>query len=302
MKRNDANMRRALRRALEDRFRLDEPMGRHTTIGVGGLARYFALPRSSREVSWLIRFAVRHSLPSLVIGRGSNLIVRDGGYNGLIIKLGGNFSSIRVNMNTVSAEAGASLSRLARKLVKLGRSGLEFAVGIPGSVGGGVWMNAGAYGGEIAQVLSRVACVDRFGTIFTVRAESGTFEYRHSHLPKGSIILTASFRCPPKAIDRTLLNLSKRRNVTQPLEHRSFGCAFINPPGNHAGKLIEQCGLKGMRVGGAEISEKHANFILNIGPDTRTGDIESLISLAQTEVKTRHGITLKTEVVIVGNK
>lgn len=299
---SDAQITRALRRMLRERFRPMESMAEHTTIGAGGPARYFALPRSSKEIAALIRFAVARNVPYLIIGRGSNLIVRDGGYDGLIIKLGSNFSKIRVNAGSVSAEAGASLAGLARKMVQLGRPGLEFAVGIPGSVGGAVWMNAGAYGGEIAQVLYRVSCVDAAGAIFCIRAETERFEYRQSKLPPGAIVLTASFRSAAGPINRKILTLSKQRKVTQPLEYRSFGCAFINPPGNHAGRLIEQCGLKGTRIGGAVISEKHANFILNIGPDTRTRDIESLIALARREVKNKYGITLKPEVVIVGNK
>ncbi len=301
MKSVDTNMEKTLRGILGTRLKLDEPMGRHTTIGVGGCARFFALPRSSREIASLIRFASAHHVRCLVIGRGSNLIVRDGGFEGLIIKLGGNFSGIKVNARTVFAQAGASLSGLAARLVRLGRPGMEFAVGIPGSVGGAVWMNAGAYGGEIAQVLCRMTIIDGRGAMRTVRPNQLGFAYRQSSLRPGSTVLTASFRCPPGALNRKILQLSRNRSKTQPLEFRSFGCAFINPPGEHAGRLIEQCGLKGTRIGGAVISEKHANFILNMGPDTKTSDIEDLMKLARYEVKDTFGIILKPEVVIVGN-
>lgn len=302
MKRGAAHIERALGKLLRDRFRRDEPMAKHTTIGAGGCARYFALPRSSREVASLVRLATGNTLPYVIIGRGSNLVVRDGGYAGLIIKLGGNFAKVRVGAHSVSAQAGASFSGLARRMVRMGRPGLEFAVGIPGSVGGAVWMNAGAYGGDVSQVLYRVSCVDATGEIFTIQAEHGTFEYRRSRLPAGANVLTASFRGSPGPIDRKMLALSERRKLTQPLEHRSFGCAFVNPPGKHAGRLIEECGLKNTRIGGAVISEKHANFILNIGPETGTDDIEALIALARKEVRKKFGITLKPEVVIVGDK
>ncbi|MBI4720407.1 MAG: UDP-N-acetylmuramate dehydrogenase [Chitinivibrionia bacterium] len=301
MKRGKTNIEKSLRDMLGPGLKLDEPMARHTTIGVGGRSRFFALPRSSRCVASLIRLASANRVPCMIIGRGSNLIVRDGGFDGLIIKLGSNFSAVKVHKRTVFAQAGASLSGLASRLVKMGRPGLEFAVGIPGSVGGGVWMNAGAYGGEIAHVLSRMTIIDRSGAVRTIRPKQRGFGYRQSNLPRGSVILTASFLCPPGGLNRKILQLSRRRKRTQPLEFRSFGCAFVNPPGEHAGRLIEGCGLKGTRIGGAVISEKHANFILNIGPDTKTSHIEDLIRLARQAVKETYGIILKPEVVIVGN-
>jgi UDP-N-acetylmuramate dehydrogenase len=295
------NMERKLGNILGSRLKLNEPMGKHTTIGVGGRARFLALPRSAREVISVIELARSTRARFLVIGRGSNLIVRDGGFDGLIVKLGGNFAGVKVNARTVSAQAGASLSGLASRMVALGRTGLEFAVGIPGSVGGAVWMNAGAYGGEIAHVLCRMTVIDARGAVRTVRPMMGGFTYRTSNLEPGSTVLTASFQCPPGAVNRKMLRLSRNRKKTQPLGFRSFGCSFVNPPGEHAGRLIERSGLKGKRIGGAVISDKHANFILNVGPDTKTSDIEALMRLARREVRKQFGIVLRPEVVIIGN-
>jgi UDP-N-acetylmuramate dehydrogenase len=163
-------------------------------------------------------------------------------------------------------------------------------------------MNAGAYGHHIGEVLSRVRLVDRFGRISVLNAAAIPFDYRNSHLPRGSVVLSATFRCPPGRINRTLLRKSLRRGKTQPLSSRSFGSTFVNPPSSYAGKLIESCGLKGKRIGGAVISSKHANFILNVGSGTRASDFEDLINLARHEVKKKLGIMLKPEVVIIGDR
>ncbi len=295
------NIERKLKNKMGDRLRSNESMSRHTTIGLGGRARLLALPRSAEEIIFLLRFARGNNIDYAVIGRGSNLLVRDGGFDGLIIKLAGNFAKIRVNARSIYAEAGASLSLLARKSVSLGRTGLEFAVGIPGSVGGAVRMNAGAYGRDISSVLLRTKCINAQDQVLVVKAGDASFGYRYSALPKDTMVLSVSLECVSGTIDDFLLKKSLSRKRTQPLESRSFGSVFLNPPGDYAGRMIEECGLKMTKIGGAMFSGKHANFILNVGPSAKAEDVEALMILARKKVKKRFGINLKPEVAIIGN-
>ena len=278
-----------------------EPMSRHTTIRVGGPARIFVEPTSSGEVIELIRLFNRRNLDYLVVGRGSNLLVRDAGYRGIVIKIAGNLARIRMNEQTVYAEAGASFSLMARKATRQKRTGLEFATGIPGSVGGAVKMNAGAYGRDVFGVLHRIRLIEAGGRPVVLKTRDLDSGYRRGGLPGDALVLSATFHCPPGRVNREIVQKSSRRKDNQPLEHRSFGCAFMNPPGGHAGRLIDQCGLKGAQKGGAVVSEKHANFILNVGEKTTAGDIEKLIRLVKREVKKQLGVTLKPEVIIVGD-
>ena len=278
-----------------------EPMSRHTTIRVGGPARIFVEPTSSGEVIELIRLFNRRNLDYLVVGRGSNLLVRDAGYRGIVIKIAGNLARIRMNEQTVYAEAGASFSLMARKATRQKRTGLEFATGIPGSVGGAVKMNAGAYGRDVFGVLHPIRLIEAGGRPVVLKTRDLDSGYRRGGLPEDALVLSATFHCPPGLVNREIVQKSSRRKDNQPLEHRSFGCAFMNPPGGHAGRLIDQCGLKGAQKGGAVVSEKHANFILNVGEKTTAGDIEKLIRLVKREVKKQLGVTLKPEVIIVGD-
>jgi len=291
-----------LGRVLGERLRVDEPMARHTTIGVGGPARVMALPRSSAEVARIVRCAVAHGLPYLSVGKGSNLIVRDGGYEGVVIKLAEHMTRVRLNRATVFAEGGASFAALARKMTKLGRSGLEFGIGIPGSVGGAVHMNAGAFGGEVADVLTRVQIVDPAGRSRPLRAGEIEFSYRRTSLDPGAVVVAATFRCAPGAIRQDVYDRSIGRKQTQPIWERSFGSTFVNPPGRYAAEMVEGCGLKGKRIGGAMISELHANFIINADGRATAADVEALIEVARVEVKQRYGVDLKTEVIVVGNR
>jgi UDP-N-acetylmuramate dehydrogenase len=291
-----------LGRVLGERLRVDEPMARHTTIGVGGPARVMALPRSSAEVARIVRCAVSHGLPYLSVGKGSNLIVRDGGYEGVVIKLAEHMTRVRLNQATVFAEGGASFAALARKMTKQGRSGLEFGIGIPGSVGGAVRMNAGAFGGEVADVLTRVRIVDPAGRARALRASEIEFSYRRTSLDPSAVIVAATFRCAPGQIRQDVYDRSIGRKQTQPIWERSFGSTFVNPPGRYAAEMVEGCGLKGKRIGGAMISELHANFIINVDGRATAADVEALIEMAKSEVKQRYGIELKTEVIVVGNR
>jgi UDP-N-acetylmuramate dehydrogenase len=230
------------------------------------------------------------------------MIVRDGGYDGIVLKLGTHLSKTRVNRVSVLAEGGASFARLARNMTRQGRTGLEFAVGIPGTVGGAVVMNAGAFGGEVADVVRRVKLVDADGKQRVLLAKDIVFRYRGSSISRGSVVLSATFSCPPGQIDKKTYQRSLGRKETQPISERTFGSTFVNPPGDFAARMIEACGLKGVQRGGAKISEKHANFIVNSGGDATARDVEYLIRSMRREVKKKFGVTLKTEVIVIGNR
>lgn len=283
-------------------FRRDEPMARHTSIGAGGNARYFAIPGSAREVVGLVRTAIEHGVEYMGVGRGSNLLVRDGGYDGLIIKVTGSMGRVRLYKRSVFAEAGASFTRVGRIATRNGRPGFEFAIGIPGSVGGAVRMNAGAFGSELASVVKSVKVIDGQGRIVLLAPGDLAFRYRESALPPRAIVLSATFHCPPGKMDGTQLERTLSRKQNQPLSERSFGSTFKNPPGGFAAKLIEQCGLKGERRGGAMISEKHANFMINVGEDTHANDFEDLIEVVIERVDAHFGVRLRPEVVVIGNR
>jgi UDP-N-acetylmuramate dehydrogenase len=277
-------------------------MSGHSWIGAGGPARFFALPASLTEVVNLVRAAARLELEYMTIGRGSNLLVRDGGFAGLVIKMSSNVGQLRLYKRTVYAEAGVSLTRLGNVLTRNSRPGFEFTIGIPGSVGGAVRMNAGAFGSEIARVLKSVKVIDRAGRIAVLRPEQLQFRYRHSELPPDSTVLSAIFNCPPGPMDPQQLERTLVRKDTQPLSQRSLGSTFKNPPGDFAARLIEAAGLKGHRRGGVMISEKHANFVVNVDDGTRANDVEDLIDFVIKTVKEKYGVQLEPEVIIVGNR
>jgi len=291
-----------LEKACPGAIRLDEPMARHTTIGAGGAARYFAVPRSAREVVGLVRAALAWDVAYFAVGKGSNLLVRDGGYDGLVIQMGAAISRFVLHKRTAHAEAGMSFTGLGKVLTREGRPGFEFAVGIPGSVGGAVRMNAGAWGSSVSGVLASAKVVDGNGRVAVLGPDQLGFEYRGSSLPPGSIVLSAVFRCPPGEIDQEKLRLSLSRSDSQPLSQKSFGSTFKNPPGGFAGRMIEECGLKGERRGGVQVSEKHANFLVNVGEATRANDIEDLVVWIVEKVEAKFHVTLIPEVIIIGNR
>jgi UDP-N-acetylmuramate dehydrogenase len=293
---------RGLREIVGAGLRLGEPMSRHTTIGVGGPARYLAVPGNVSQVVGLVKFARAAGIEYVVLGKGSNLVVRDGGYDGLVIKMGSQISRVRLNRTTVSAEGGAALSRLARRLTSMGRAGLEFAVGIPGSVGGAVVMNAGAYGWQIADVLGCVKLVDEGGALVALERHEIEFGYRKTSIPPSSVVLSATLRCPPGKIDEETYRKSLSRKDTQPISERTFGSTFVNPPNDYAARLIDACGLKGTRRGGAMVSPKHANFIVNVEGKATAKDVEDLMDLVRDEVRQKHGVILEPEVIVIGHR
>ncbi|MGD8413393.1 MAG: UDP-N-acetylmuramate dehydrogenase, partial [Candidatus Latescibacterota bacterium] len=234
-----------MKRIVGDGLRCDEPMSKHTTIGVGGAARFMVTPRNMEQVGELVRYARSAGVDYVIVGKGSNLIVRDGGYDGIVVKMGTYMSKTRLNRRTVLAEGGTSFARLARNVTKKGRTGLEFAVGIPGTVGGAVVMNAGAFGGEVANVLRRVKLVDADGKQRVLGTKDIRFRYRGTDIPRDSVVLSATFNCPPGRVDTDTYKRALARKETQPISERTFGSTFVNPPGDFAARMIEACGLKG---------------------------------------------------------
>jgi UDP-N-acetylmuramate dehydrogenase len=282
----------------------DEPMSKHTTWKVGGPADVFVVPTKIEHIQRLMNICTDHALPWHVIGRGSNLLVRDGGIRGVVIKLADNFSQISLeNDFCVRAESGRSYVSCANFSMRNGLSGLEFATGIPGTVGGAVMMNAGAHGSETKDVLLHAEIVEADGTISRLSNADLHFEYRYSILKDHPrIVVSATFQLKQGDTEKmleTVRGWTKRRQTTQPLQLPSCGSVFRNPEHTHAGFLIEQSGLKGKKIGGAQISELHGNFIVNLG-NARASDILQLIELAQTTILEKYGISLIPEVRIVG--
>ncbi len=280
----------------------NEPMRSHTTFRVGGPADFMFFPETSEQVVMAIEAAKAENVPAMVIGNGSNLIVKDGGVRGLVIVLGERFSALSLEGNIISAQAGVSLAKLAAFAHANSLTGLEFASGIPGTLGGGAAMNAGAYGGQLSDVLID-ALVYLNGEVVTLTREEMQMGYRTTRpLKEGGVVLSARFELVPgdkDEIGERMKDLNARRREKQPLSFPSAGSTFKRPEGYFAGALIEQAGLKGLSVGGAQVSEKHAGFVINTG-DATAADILSLIKKVQDAVYDRFGVQLETEVRIVG--
>lgn len=283
-----------------------EPMARHTTMRVGGPAEILFSPAGEGELLFAVREAKRAGAPFRIIGNGSNLLVLDGGLPGLTIRLGEAFSKISVDGNQIRAQAGALLSRVAAAARDASLTGLEFASGIPGSTGGGMAMNAGAYGGQLSDVFEGCRALDpETGIISALGPAEMALGYRESAaLSRGLIVTEAAFRLTAgdrSAIQAKMDDLSARRREKQPLNLPSAGSTFKRPEGYFAGALIEQAGLKGLRVGGACVSEKHAGFVVNDRGATAK-DVLDLIRLVQARVLEHSGVRLETEVRILGEE
>lgn len=283
-----------------------EPMARHTTMRVGGPAEILFSPASEGELLFAVREAKRAGAPFRIIGNGSNLLVLDGGLPGLTIRLGEAFSKISVDGNQIRAQAGALLCRVAAAARDASLTGLEFASGIPGSAGGGMAMNAGAYGGQLSDVFEGCRALDpETGIISALGPAEMALGYRESAaLSRGLIVTEAAFRLTAgdkTAIQAKMDDLSARRREKQPLNLPSAGSTFKRPEGHFAGALIEQAGLKGLRVGGACVSEKHAGFVVN-DRNATARDVLDLIRLVQARVLERSGVRLETEVRILGEE
>ena len=281
----------------------NEPMSRHTTFRVGGPADVLFLPEGEEQLMEALSAAKAAGVDTVVIGNGSNLVVRDGGIRGLVIALGEGMAAIARTGNTITAWAGASLARVSAYAQASGLSGLEFASGIPGTLGGGCAMNAGAYGGQLSDVLVD-ARVLLDGEIRTLTLEEMQMGYRTSlPLREGGIVVSARFELTPddpEAIGERMRDLNARRRDKQPLNFPSAGSTFKRPEGHFAGALIEQAGLKGHSVGGAQVSEKHAGFLINRGGATAR-DFLRLMEQVQQAVYEKYQVRLEPEVRIVGS-
>ena len=277
-------------------------LSRYTTLGTGGPARAFARPESEQEVAELLRWASERALGVAVVGLGSNLLVTDSGVDALVLKLGGELAAVEAEGDVLHVGGGAANAVALHRARAAGLGGFEFACAIPGTIGGGVWMNGGAYGGDFAGVVARALVATTDGSSWLTPAELG-LTYRHSELRHGQVVLRAELRLrprPPDEIKAEVRELNARRKAAQPTNRRTFGSVFKNPEHElSAGRMLEACGLKGYRIGGAQISPKHANFIENADGAT-TADALALMAEARRRAYEQFGTRLEHEVEFLG--
>jgi len=286
----------------------DECMDRHTSIGVGGPADALAFPESAAEMGRIVAFLRAEGIAAFFMGNGTNLIVRDDGFRGVIVSTKA-LRSIRIEERgggraAIRAEAGASLAEVVALAAREGLAGIEFGAGIPGSVGGGIRMNAGAWGSEMKDVLESVDLLNGEGNVRTCPRAALRFEYRNLDLPEGACVLGGVFdlaRGDRGAVEGRIREILKTRTGKHPLQYRSAGSVFKNPKGMPAGRIIDEAGLKGLTLGGARVSEMHGNFIVNLGSATAK-DIIGLIGLVRDGVRAKTGIDLEPEVKIIGEE
>lgn len=286
-----------------ENIHLQEPMAGHTTFRIGGPADCFLQIENETQIKGVLRYLNLVEMPYFVLGNGSNLLVNDSGYRGIILQIGPKMSEITVEGTRIVAKAGALLSRVARVAMEHNLTGLEFASGIPGTVGGGVMMNAGAYDGEMSQAVTLVKVISRDGETLELDRETMEFGYRTSTIRNNSFIVT-EVTLELQSGDRDIIkakmeDLMAQRREKQPLEYPSAGSTFKRPEGYFAGKLITDAGLKGFQIGGAKVSDKHCGFVINTGSATAQ-DVRSLISKIQERVKDKFRVDLETEVVFLG--
>lgn len=281
-----------------------ESMKNHTTLRIGGPAKLFAVPETVEQIAAIVRICREQKYPFYVIGNGSNLLVSDRGYEGLILQLYRNFSGITIEEDTVSAQAGAMLPVIAKRVLSEGLTGFEFASGIPGTIGGAVMMNAGAYGGEMKDILTEVTVLTKENEMITVPAAELELSYRHSVVPEREwIVLGAKMRLTKgdsDAIRARMEELKEERVTKQPLEYPSAGSTFKRPEGYFAGKLIMDAGLRGYTVGGAQVAEKHCGFVVNRGEAT-AADVVQLMEDVTAKVQEQFGVALEPEVRLLGD-
>ena len=288
----------------EDNIKIDEKLSSYVNFKVGGPADILLTPNSKEQLKKSICICRENNIPVYVIGNGSNILVRDGGFRGVVISLKG-VHNVTVNDERIEAECGAMLKEVSDKAMENSLTGFEFACGIPGTIGGSVFMNAGAYNGEISHVVESAEVIDENCNIINLTNEELDFGYRSSLvMKKGYIVLSAVFKLKKgqvKTIKELVDDLTNKREAKQPLEYPSAGSTFKRPTGYFAGKLIQDAGLKGYSIGGAAVSEKHSGFVINKGNATAK-DITDLIEHIQDEVKKQFGVDLHTEVRIIGEK
>ena len=287
----------------EERIKADEPMKLHTTFRIGGPAKYFVIPETKEEVKEIIACCKNADMPYYILGNGSNLLVSDKGYEGVVIQIFKNMNQITLDGDTITSQAGAILSSVANKALDAGLTGFEFAAGIPGTLGGACVMNAGAYGGEMKDVLVSVTVLTPEGDFLTIPKEELELGYRTSIIAKKNyIVLEAKIKLTKgekEAIKARMDELKVQRMTKQPLEYPSAGSTFKRPVGYFAGKLIQDAGLRGFQVGGAQVSEKHCGFVINKDQAT-AADVAELMRQVSLKVKEQFGVELEAEVKRLG--
>lgn len=294
----------ALKRFVpEENMRLQEPMAGHTTFRIGGPADCFVQIENKEQLIQVLRYLGQVGVSYFVLGNGSNLLVSDKGYQGIVLQIGRKMSNVEVEGDVIIAQAGASMSQVARVALEHSLTGLEFASGIPGTIGGGIVMNAGAYDEELSGVVTQVNVVNGAGECMELEKDSMEFGYRTSIIKKNPFTVTEVIlkleKGDSEQIKMKMDELAARRREKQPLEYPSAGSTFKRPKGNFAGKLIMDAGLRGFRIGGARVSEKHCGFVVNIGNATAE-DVRDVISEVQERVKERFNVDLEPEVLFLG--
>ena len=291
----------ALPNALQGELLVNEPLAKHTSWRVGGIAQQFYRPSSAQDLAGFLS-QLPEAEPVLWLGLGSNLLVRDGGFAGTVIATAGVLNALEIEGNILTAEVGVYCAKLAKQAARSGLAGASFLAGIPGTLGGALAMNAGAHDGETWPLVSSVTTVDRQGVLRQRLPKDFTVSYRHVDIPNGEWFVSAELTLAEGDADVETANIKallKRRNITQPTNQPCAGSVFRNPENDFSGRLIEEMGLKGLTIGGASVSEKHANFIVNDGTATAS-DIEALIFLLQQKIEKKYGVKLQPEVHIVG--
>ncbi|MGO1468876.1 MAG: UDP-N-acetylmuramate dehydrogenase [Tissierella sp.] len=284
---------------------IDEPMKNHTSFKIGGPVDIMILPRTEDEVKLAMKLCKENKLQFMIMGNGSNLLIKDGGIRGVIIKLNENFNKVEVKDDRIYAQSGALLNAISRIALENSLSGFEFATGIPGALGGAMTMNAGAYGGEMKDVVESVRVLDENGDIKEYSNEEMNFRYRGSRVSdEGLTVLTIVFKLKHgkhEDIKAIIDDLTHKRTSKQPLEYPSGGSTFKRPVGYYAGKLIDDSGLRGLRYGGAEVSKKHCGFVINIEEAT-CKDVLTLIDIVKKTVKDNFGVELEREIKLLGEE
>ena len=288
----------------QDSIKYNEPMKKHTTMRVGGPCDCMVEPSSIEEIQKILEYARKNNIKYYVIGNGSNLLVKDEGVHALIIKIANKFSEVEVNGEHIKAYSGCSVPKLSQIAKENSLSGLEFACGIPGSVGGGIRMNAGAYGSEMVNVVEKVGFLDENGNLKEIDGKDAHFTYRHSMFVDNPqyVVVYAIYKLVKgnkEEISKIMEENMNSRKQKQPIEYPNFGSVFKRPEGYFVGKLVDECGLKGYKIGGAQVSTKHSGFIVNI-EDATCKDVLDLIEYVKKKVYEKFNVKLQEEVVILG--
>ena len=298
----DEQIFKRLKQIFRGKILLEEPLSKHTSFRIGGPADYYLFPKDLEDLSSIVDLCHRDQIPRFIIGNGTNLLVSDQGFRGIVIDLSETFSHIQNKGTRVTVGAGVALKELVKYCTARGLSGLEPMVGIPGQIGGGIRLNAGAWGGEVGDHLQSVRILDRFGVMERRQRDEITMGYRYTDLPSDVIIVEAQFGFSeenPKKMENVQEKYMKQRREQQPLSLPSAGSIFKRPPGDYAGRLIEEAGCKGLRIGDAMVSKKHANFIVNCHLASAE-DVVRVMKEVQETVFKRFGIELEPEIHMLG--